>query len=253
MAKFFCVSDIHSYFDEFIDALDKAGFDKDNLDHWLIVCGDIWDRGPKPIQTMRYLKMLERCIIIKGNHESLLIECCERGYPGVHDYHNGTFDTICEIGGAVEGYSFDECCDRTIARVGIFLDNMVDYFETKNYVFVHGFIPVKCDDNLPLYYQKKRKFSKMDDWRNASAEQWEQARWLNGMKTVDDGISIEKCIVVGHYHTSWGRANFEDKPEFGDSADFSPYYYKDKLIAIDACTAYSGKVNVLVLEDEFLG
>jgi hypothetical protein len=45
---------------------------------------------------------------------------------------------------------------------------------------------------------------------------------------------------------------FANEPEFGEGADFSPYYYDDKLIAIDACTAYSGKVNVLVLEDDFL-
>ena len=252
MAKLFVTSDIHSYFDELIDALDKAGFDKDNPDHWLIVCGDCFDRGPNPIQTMKYLRMLERYIIIKGNHESLLLECCERKYFCQHDISNGTWHTICEFGDADKGYDFGECCTRTIARVGHFIDNMVDYFETKNYVFVHGFIPVSCDDNKPVYYQKKRKFSKMEDWRNANAEQWEQARWLNGMKMVDDGISTEKCIVVGHYHTSWGRANFDGKPEFGDDADFSPYYYEDKLIAIDACTAYSGKVNVLVLEDEFL-
>lgn len=251
MAKFFCVSDIHSYFDEFIDALDKAGFDKDNLDHWLVVCGDIWDRGLKPIQTMRYLKMLERCILIKGNHESLLIECCERGYPGGHDYHNGTFDTICEFGGAGEGYSFDECCNRTIARVGIFLDNMVDYFETKNYIFVHSWIPLTRKDSLPKYYTKKRKFEFNPDWRNASASDWEDARWGNPFDFVEQGFLPDKTVVFGHWGTECKWSEVELREEYGEGAHFEPYY-GDGYIGIDATTVYSGKVNVIVLEDEFL-
>ena len=36
--------------------------------------------------------------------------------------------------------------------------------------------------------------------------------------------------------------------EFGEDADFSPYYGPG-IIAIDACTAFSGKVNCLVIED----
>lgn len=36
--------------------------------------------------------------------------------------------------------------------------------------------------------------------------------------------------------------------EFGPDADFSPYY-SPGFIALDACTARSGKVNIVVLED----
>ena len=45
MPKFFVVSDIHGFYDIFIDALDKAGFDKNNEEHYLICCGDYFDRG----------------------------------------------------------------------------------------------------------------------------------------------------------------------------------------------------------------
>jgi hypothetical protein len=59
----------------------------------------------------------------------------------------------------------------------------------------------------------------------------------------------EKTIVCGHWHASYGHVKFEHKgSEFGPDADFSPYY-GDRIIAMDACTAESGKVNVLVLED----
>lgn len=252
MPKFFVVSDVHGFYDEMRAALDESGFDPNNEEHWLISCGDNFDRGPQPVGVMGYLQDLPRKVLVKGNHESLLQDLCERGYPGNHDYSNGTFDTVCEFGRAGLGRSFEECCIITEQRTKKFIYSMVPYFETKNYVFTHGYIPVNCDDGLPMYYRRNRKFSKKEDWRESHASEWEQAMWLNGMEMVHNGFDIEKCVVVGHWHSSWGRMVFENGPEFGEGADFSPYYYDDKLIAIDGCTAYSGKVNVLVLEDEFL-
>lgn len=41
MKKFFVVSDVHGFYDEMIEALNKAGFDKNNKDHVFISCGDL--------------------------------------------------------------------------------------------------------------------------------------------------------------------------------------------------------------------
>jgi hypothetical protein len=124
-------------------------------------------------------------------------------------------------------------------------DKMVNYFETRRYVFCHGFLPVvKQPDDT---YKINRH------WRRASRKNYENATWLNGMEMVHNGLYLKnKTIVVGHFHSSWGRYQFEGKPEFGDGADFSPYYYENKLIAIDSCVAHTNKINVLVLEDELL-
>ena len=257
MAKFFVVSDIHGYFDEFKKALDEAGYDENNTEHFIISCGDNWDRGSQPIEVMEFLSSKERVVLVKGNHESLLDECCECGEAYTHDYHNGTFDTICEFGGAGEGISFRQCCINTIMRTGEFLNKMVNYFETKNYIFVHGWIPVKCNDELPSYYTKNRKFEFNPDWRSANQDEWEQARWLNGIKMASEGfIEPGKTIVCGHWHCSYGHFMKSTKTdnwisEFGEDACFEPFHDKG-IIAIDGCTAHTGKVNVLVLEDEFL-
>ena len=85
MPKLFCVSDIHGFYNEFKKALDAAGFDENNEDHWLITCGDHFDRGNQPIEVMNYLSNLPRKILIKGNHESLIIDCLERGFPYGYD------------------------------------------------------------------------------------------------------------------------------------------------------------------------
>ena len=257
MPKLFCVSDIHGFYDELIKALDNAGFDPENEDHWLIVCGDCFDRGQSPVEVMRYLQGLRRKVLVKGNHESLLQELYDRGYPGSHDFSNGTYGTVCEFGNAGIGNSFDECCIVAHKRTKNFIDSMVDYFETKNYIFVHGWIPVICKDNLPVYYRNHRWFEFDPDWRMAHHSDWERARWLNGIDMARKGfVEHGKTIVCGHWHCSYGHMLDSIKTdnwisEFDKDAIWDPYY-ADGIIAIDRCTAHTGEVNVLVLEDEFI-
>lgn len=50
--KYFCVSDIHGYYDQLIDALESAGFEPDNPNHLLIACGDHFDRGRQPREVL---------------------------------------------------------------------------------------------------------------------------------------------------------------------------------------------------------
>ena len=252
MPKFFVISDIHGFYDEMREALDNAGFDPNDENSWLVVCGDCFDRGPKPIEVMRYLMSLHRKVLVKGNHEQLLVDCCERGEAWGHDITNGTADTIWKFGEGHQQSDFADCCIKTLARTHVFLDSMVNYFETKNYVFCHGFIPVNCDDNLPPYYKRNRKYSKMENWREANQYQWDDAMWLCSFDMVQQGLGIDKCIVAGHWHSSYGRYMTEGASEFGPDADFSPFYYGEKLIMIDAATAHSHKVNCLTLEDDFI-
>ena len=49
--KCFVLSDIHSFYDEMISALNEAGYDKDNKDHTIIILGDIFDRGHQSLET----------------------------------------------------------------------------------------------------------------------------------------------------------------------------------------------------------
>ena len=110
--KYFIVSDIHSCYDKLLEGLEKAGFEANNDNHTLIVNGDIFDRGDKPLELYQYLKNLKNKIMIQGNHELLFKELLEAELPGHHDAHNGTLDTFCQIAGVPVG-SFD-----TIARGG---------------------------------------------------------------------------------------------------------------------------------------
>ena len=239
MPKFFVTSDIHSYLTPLKNALDKAGFDPNNEDHWLVVCGDVFDRGDESCMLLKYLMQLERKMLVRGNHDTLLEECCMREYPQWHDASNGTKKTIEDIGGASVGRPFDECCQRTWHITAAYRSLLVNYFETKNYIFVHSWIPTRY-----VGYD--------ENWRDAKQNRWYDAMWENPFDSVACGLNqTGKTIVFGHYHTSYQRAVCENKPEWGKDADFS-IYYGDGYIGLDGCTAYSGQVNVLVVEDEFL-
>lgn len=249
MPKFFVVSDVHGFYHEMLDALDNAGFDPNNEDHWIVTCGDHFDRGPCPEDVMTYLTLLPRKILVKGNHEDLLMECINRGYGLSHDFSNGTVQTILDL--APNAQPFHVACAAAEERVKDFIDSMVNYFETKNYIFVHAWVPLNCDDNYPPYYLYGRKFSKREDWREAYDVEWEDARWGNPFSFAEQGFLPDKTLVFGHWHCSEGWAIAENRSDFGEDAKFDPFH-GDGFIAIDACTARSGKVNCLVIEDEFL-
>ena len=76
MPKFFVCSDIHSYLTPLKRALNEVGFDPDNTDHWLVVCGDTFDRGDESYELLKYLMRLERKILSyntpQGGHRDYL-------------------------------------------------------------------------------------------------------------------------------------------------------------------------------------
>lgn len=253
MKKLFVVSDVHSFCSELKLALAKAGFDAENENHWLIVCGDAFDRGNESEEMLHFLMGLERKVLIRGNHDTLLEDCCIRGYAQGHDISNGTAKTIYDIGNAGAGNDFNKCCELTLMKTQAYRDTLVNYFETKNYIFVHGWIPCEVyDPMMKSYYLIGKSYTYNPDWRDCNDVEWDSAQWTNGVARAREGI-IEpgKIIVCGHWHCSYGHAIENDLSEYDDDAIWDPYY-TEGCIAIDRCTAYTGEVNVLVLEDEFL-
>ena len=254
MAKLFVCSDIHSFYTPLIKALNDKGFDPNNEEHWLVVCGDCFDRGPESFELLKYLMQLERKVIVKGNHDILLEECCMRGFPEWHDASNGTKKTIEDIGGATHGTPFDECCRITWNKTAAYRRLLRNYFETKNYIFVHSWIPTNVEfegDSKP-WYKRGKTLTWMEDWRNANDVEWEEAMWGNPFNMWLDGFNqTGKTIVFGHWHCSAGHKMLgRCKDEFED-AIWEPCY-AEGIIGIDRCTAHTGQCNVIVLEDDWL-
>ena len=269
--KYFVSSDIHSAFTPWMEALNSAGFDINNPEHKIIVCGDLFDRMDETVKTYEFAKQMsddDRLIYIRGNHEDLLFDCmkdieCGR-IPDSHHFSNGTIKTICQFCGEKEWIVYDPTWRDKICHImkpilDWINESAVNYAKIDKYVFVHGWIPVLKQDGYPYHYLRNRVFDFNPNWENATLEEWEQARWLNGMEMWSQPKHrlSDYTVVVGHWHCSFGWSHIDQKyKEFPDKShkhfqySFQPWV-KDGIIALDSCVAYSGKINCIVIEDEF--
>ncbi|MBQ9747103.1 MAG: metallophosphoesterase [Clostridia bacterium] len=262
--KYYVVADVHGFFTEMKKALLEAGFFDDTEPHILIVCGDMQDRGKETLEMQEFmLSLLEKgeLIFIRGNHEDLLeimLEDIEYNLwefaMGV-SYHisNGTWDTALRLAGMKNDDALTYYRDLIFkTRMSPFYKVLMraskDYFETEHYIFVHGWIPAKAE--APAWAPRNKSYSYNPDWRRAGKNDWLAARWYNGMDLAKRfGVTEPgKTIVCGHYHVSWAHSKEGKGSEWGEDACFEPYR-AEGIIALDACTSHSGKVNCIVIED----
>lgn len=262
--RYYVLSDPHGFYTEMVQALYNKGFFSDMSPRKLIICGDILDRGREALKMQALILHLmenEDILLIRGNHEDLALEfldhiqkymTCKELLPFTHHYRNGTVDTFLQLTGINLSNALSNILDfeheaRCTPFVKDIIPVMKNYYETEHYIFVHGWIPCLTD----RYTHRSREFYYDPKWREASGLSWENARWYNGIECACSWNVIEpnKTIVCGHYHSSFGHYYYGDcKAEFGKDADYSPFY-ADGIIALDACTAYSGKVNCIVIDD----
>lgn len=253
----YAVSDIHGYYTEMISALTNAGFfeDKDAL---LVVCGDLLDRGTEALKVQSFiLELMEqgKVQLVRGNHEDLLMDLIQDWHKGSylysHHIHNGTVQTALQLTNEkiITPANQKEVLEKLVSTPFIqkIIPSMTNSFEINNLIFVHGWIPcVKIRVNPYAF-----RYEPFPTDYVPSDEDWKYARWMNGMEAWQDGVRLEgKTIICGHWHASYGHCVIEKRcSEFGADADFSPFYDKG-IIAIDACTAVSKKVNCIKFPTE---
>lgn len=245
MKKYFVVADVHSFYKIMLDTLNVKGFDVNNNEHYLILCGDLFDRGNESKELFEFVQSLgDRFIYVRGNHEDLLIDCVDElskgKVPSQHHFSNSTVKTICDFADEnIYAVYWHDTKKKLLEKIQPVIDfinkKSVDYYEVSDYMFVHGWFPLCLD------------------WSEAA---WEEARWMNGMEAWKKGEVLKgKTVVCGHWHCSWGWSHIDQvRPEFPPKnrkdweKSFEPYI-KEGIIALDACTAYSGICNCIVIEE----
>lgn len=262
--RYYVVADVHGFYTETISALQEKGFFEDKSPHKLIVCGDLFDRGSEAKEMQRFiLELLEKdkVILIKGNHEDLALDFLNAPKKYLwdmgtaitsHHYRNRTMDTffqltdynICDAVKNVKDFT-EKSKDTPFIKT--IISAMRNYFETSNYIFVHGWIPCRAygmKAQADTFYYKP-------DWRNAKDVDWAYSRWHNGMLAWSQGVKEpNKTIVCGHWHASYGHSKIEGKgSKHEEDAIFTPFI-ADGIIALDACTAHSGFVNCVVIDEK---
>ena len=252
MEKYFIVADVHGFYDEMMTALNEKGFDIENPNHIFVSLGDLFDRGKQPNEVLDFVIGLpeERRILILGNHELLMEQALSRGFFNYTDYCNGTKGTAYRLTNS----EHDEDAILNLKKDQRWKDYIRAcqfYAEIGDNIFVHGWIPsIRVPSSwggIGGLYEYKY------DWREAPIYDWKEATWINGMSAWYQKVREPgKTIWCGHWHTSWGHyhlhgegVEFAEKPS--DVEHFEPF--KDEgIVAMDACTAHSHKINCEVIE-----
>lgn len=251
MKKYFVISDVHSHFTPLKEVLDRCNFNINNKEHIFVSCGDLLDRGDESRECLEFVNSLHenRKILICGNHEDLLYDAILRGYFQSHDYHNQTVKTCADLCG-IDFIEKVEVLDKILMEMPYnkelekYYDSLKNYAEIDDFICVHGWLPLTSSGK-----NVKRNISKCTE------KDWKNARWLNGMLMWQHDIKPpkNKTVICGHWHTSFGNYYIHDvgSGEFTYDSDFSPFI-DNGIIALDACTAYTKKVNCIVIEDNKL-
>lgn len=253
---YFVFSDVHGEYQALLNALKEAGYDENNPTHILISLGDNFDRGPHSKKIWQYLRA-RKAICVKGNHDVMFQEFLEKGSDGefvlFNILHNGLGATIKSFSGAdMDVVSMDMLnkAKNAINRDSIlkWLQNLPLYYETENFIFCHAGIN-------PM----------LDDWK-ATSEDYMLWDIQDSHKAC---FNTNKIVVIGHHHAfrvrengikagmpdiELGRVEYfaQGKRQhilgYGNTDEHRIYCSGNK-IAIDGCTNYTGKVNVLVVQD----
>lgn len=170
----YVTSDIHGEYELFVKLLEKIGFCDDDV---MYVCGDLIDKGDKPIKLVQYVKNKPNVKCILGNHEQAFLNY----------YHSqlasGDFESYDKLLGLLEEYlEGDKGLDWDTVD---FIESLPYYIEEEKFICVHAGLPI--DGNGKAVHPK-----------HADARQLVFDRNFKNPKAK---ITTDKCVFFGHTPT----------------------------------------------------
>jgi len=217
--KYFIVTDVHGHYKEFIEALDKAGFDMYNENHHLISLGDNFDRGTENMKMLLFLhKLLKmgKLTPILGNHDEFFF------YPNNYVFnatYNGLDETLSEFYDGIP--KTPEDLFKKLPELKELLDAMESFVEIGNYVFLHSGLDL---DGFPVIWADTRQ-------------------WLSSGISDDNG----KTYVFGHWHAFDLNRIFLGQTRREAAKKNRPFIYKN-YIGLDSAVALTKEIFIHTVE-----
>ncbi|WP_026677676.1 metallophosphoesterase family protein [Fictibacillus gelatini] len=221
MKRTLAISDIHGELKKFEQLLEKVNYNS-SVDQ-LILLGDYVDRGEDSSGVVEKVIQLKEngAVVLKGNHDDMLVRAMN-GDKKVWDnwtIRNGGQSTLKsyqyslsieqgEIIATVNEHTKSELMEEHKT----FLENLDYFYETDDYIFVHGGVhpttPIQETDPYVLI-------------------------WIR--EEFHNGYNGDKTVIFGHTPTN----------SFHDCSDV--YFADNKIIGIDGGAVFGGRLNCLEL------
>lgn len=237
--RILAVSDIHGHLEELKKVLEKAHFTEEDI---LFVVGDMVDKGPMSLQTLRFImKLCEKytAYVSIGNVDrwrmNLIEELSEENTKRLQElmqrryslWGKGLFVEMCEEIGAPYGTPEEivEAQKRVMdafQKELSFIRERPTIIETQKFIFVHGGIPHERLEEL--VGTEAMPYIKVDHF-------------------LEEGLSFSKWVVVGH----WPVSLYD-----GRRSQCSPIILpKRHIISMDGGCGLKqdGQLNLLVIPD----
>ncbi|MBR6571747.1 MAG: metallophosphoesterase [Clostridia bacterium] len=233
------ISDLHGHADGLQTLLKRAHFDQKDI---LVIVGDFVEKGPASLKTVRYVMQLCQQYTVYpllGNVDKWRLQCIFSDDPAVwQDMLSYSQNAQNWWGSSFLGEMYAECgwtlCDAPDVREAIpairerfsrelaFLAGLPTILETQNFLFVHGGIPherigeLEGTPNQPLL--KRDHF-------------------------MDEGLSFDRYVVVGHWPTALYTA---DRPCCKPIID-----HERHIISLDGGCGVrgDGQLNLVIIPD----
>ncbi|NOY67762.1 MAG: symmetrical bis(5'-nucleosyl)-tetraphosphatase [Gammaproteobacteria bacterium] len=256
----YAIGDIQGCFDSLQTLLDKIKFNPDHDKIWF--AGDLVNRGPDSLRTLRFIKQLkDSAIIVLGNHDLHFLAVTEGYAKHTQD------DNLDELLNAAD---LDELVDWLRIQP-VFYHN-----EKLGFSMIHAGLPPQWDftqtrqaaneleeilqsDNY-IHFLKNMYGNKPDRW-SASLQGMDRLRFITNSFTrlrycSNDGeLYLKEKGPIGTQSTGQPWFHVEDRASrnmkiiFGHWSTLGPYH-EQGIYALDSGCLWGGKLTALRLEDE---
>ncbi len=217
----YIMSDIHGNFGRYKEFLQYSRFSGDDI---LYIVGDVLDRGSEAIPMIQDIMQRNNVIMIKGNHEQMLLPILDDLTYQSHEAQNQIISDemeIAQIGQEDTLRDFCKLSSREQNKITYFISRLPVYKELAvngiNYILVHGGLPDFSDMPLEYYDENDLLFGPHDFFIN---------HYGDGTK-----------IIVGHIPTKFIEGAVPDE-----------IYHINDTIAMDCGCGFGGQLGVLCLE-----
>ena len=257
----YAIGDIQGCFDSFMCLLNEAGFN--NKDDTLWVAGDMVNRGPKSLETLRFIKALgDKAKVVLGNHDLHLLAIAE----GIKKPSRK--DTITDILHAH---------DKNEILAWLSQQPLLHYDEKLEYLLVHAGLPPQWEMQEALGYAQeihevlispqKNQFLKHmygdlpSRWDNNLAD-WKRLRvitnYLTRMRLCHSDGTLDLSHNQGLKNLPTGfkpwfahanRKTHNLKILFGHWAALEGESDANNVFALDTGCVWGGRLTMMRLED----